>query len=193
MGNNSTDTEKELLQRVANGDEIAFRSFYDMYYQVLATYIFRLTRSMNETEEIVHDVFLKIWMVRESLSAIENAKAYLFVVSRNHALNAIKRRLREVLQRQQWMQDTSNIMETTDNLDDDSLHSLIDKAIDQLPPQQRKAFLLSRREHFTYVEIAASMEISRETVKTYLKHATTTITKYMREHVGFLVMLLVVR
>lgn len=193
MDNNSTDTEKELLQRVANGDEIAFRSFYDMYYQVLATYIFRLTRSMNETEEIVHDVFLKIWMVRESLSAIENAKAYLFVVSRNHALNAIKRRLREVLQRQQWMQDTSNIMETTDNLDDDSLHSLIDKAIDQLPPQQRKAFLLSRREHFTYVEIAASMEISRETVKTYLKHATTTITKYMREHVGFLVMLLVVR
>ena len=193
MDNNSTDTEKELLQRVANGDQIAFRSFYDMYYQVLATYIFRLTRSMNETEEIVHDVFLKIWMVRESLSAIENAKAYLFVVSRNHALNAIKRRLREVLQRQQWMQDTSNILETTDNLDDDSLHSLIDKAIDQLPPQQRKAFLLSRREHFTYLEIAASMGISRETVKTYLKHATTSITKYMREHVGFLMMLLVVR
>ena len=182
MAKDSVNTEKELLLRIAGGDEIAFRNLYDMYHQLLATYIFRLTRSLPETEEIVHDVFLKLWMTRESLAAIENAKAYLFVISRNHALNVIKRRMRELLHRHQWMQQTNNPITTTDN-QDDLMHSLIDKAIDQLPPQQKKVFLLSRHEKLTYQEIASGMGISRETVKSYLQHATSSITKYIRENI----------
>jgi RNA polymerase sigma-70 factor (ECF subfamily) len=182
LAKDPVNNEKELLLRVAGGDEIAFRTLYDMYHQLLATYIFRLTKSMTETEEIVHDVFLKIWMARESLAEIKNAKAYLFVVSRNHALNSINRRVREMLQKNQWIQDSNSINATNDH-EDDSLHTLIDKAIDQLPPQQKKVFLLSRHEKLTYHEIASNMDISRETVKTYLKHATTSITKYIRENI----------
>ena len=182
MANQSVNTEKELLLRVAGGDEIAFRILYDGYHQLLATYIFRLTRSMTETEEIVHDVFVKLWMARESLAAVENVKAYFFVISRNHALNVIKRRMRELLQEQQFMQDTTSSLTTADS-QDDLMNSLIDKAIDQLPPQQKKVFLLSRHERLTYREIAASMGISRETVKTYLQHATNSITKYIRENI----------
>lgn len=182
MAEKSFDTERELLLRVANGDETAFRNLYDMYHQLLATYIFRLTRSLSETEEIVHDVFLKLWMSRESLSAIENARAYLFVVSRNHALNVVNRRMKELLKRQEWISDTKNSLSVPGDHEESS-HSIIDKAIDQLPPQQKKVFLLSRHEGLTYHEIASNMGISRETVKTYLKHATTSITKYIRKNI----------
>ena len=185
----SVNTEKELLLRVAGGDEIAFRSLYDTYHPLLVTYIFRITRSIGETEEIVHDVFLKIWMARESLAEIENVKAYLFVVSRNHAFNAIKRRLREMLQRNKWIQDT-NLLHESDEGQDDEVNTLIDKAIDQLPPQQKKVFLLSRYEKLTYQEIAAHMGISRETVKTYLKHATISISKYIKENIEIALLLL---
>lgn len=189
MTNDSVNTERELLLQVAGGDEVAFRMLYDNYHQLLASYIFRITRSITETEEIVHDVFLKIWMARESLAEIQNVKAYLFVVSRNHAINSVNRRLREMNQRNRWIRDTGTNENNGDDFQQD-IYGLIDKAIDQLPPQQKKVFLLSRHEKLTYQEIAANMGISRETVKTYLKHATMSITKYIRENIELTLVLL---
>ena len=189
MSTQPADKEKELLLQVSKGDEIAFRAFYDQYHQLLATYIFRLTRSMPETEEIVHDVFLKLWMARDTLATVDNAKAYLFVLSRNHALNVIKRKMRELMKVRQFQQEHPDAGTTAEQADD--LHSLLDQAIDRLPEQQKKVFLLSRHERLTYQQIAEQMGLSRETVKTYLQHATSSITRFMKEHTELSLLILI--
>lgn len=180
------------MQNIANGDEISFRVIYDRYHQFLGSYIYQLTRSTNETEEIVQDVFLKLWMTREALNSVENIRSYLFIISKNHALNVIARRMREIAQTKKWQTEQKN--NPVSNEERDILYSLIDKAISALPLQQKKVFLLSRHERLTYAEIAEKLRISRETVKTYLQLATASITKYIHEqHMELMLLLLIIK
>lgn len=176
-------TEQELLQQVAKGNELAFRQIFDAYHHLLGAYIFRLTGSMETAEEIVQDVFIKIWDNREELTEVRNLKAYLFVVSRNQALNALKKSLREKKHYQQW-QTEQQVEEHLDSPEPlfNNQYRLLDLAINQLPPQQQKVYLLSRHERLKYAEIAIKMNISRETVKKYLQLAASSISSYLREN-----------
>jgi len=92
---NPVHNERDLLLQVSEGNEIAFRQLFLHWHQLLAGYILRITESRELTEEIVQDVFLKIWMTRETLSEINNFKHYLLVVSRNQAFDVLKKQLKE--------------------------------------------------------------------------------------------------
>ncbi|WP_353718348.1 RNA polymerase sigma factor [Dyadobacter sp. 676] len=85
------NNEKELLRRVAGGDERAFTALFDHYHQRLGMHIYRITRSEPVAEELVHDVFLKIWRNRELLSEIENFSVYLFVVSKKRGIERFEK------------------------------------------------------------------------------------------------------
>jgi len=177
------DEEKALLSKIAGGDETAFRIVFNQYYRLLGAHILRITKSQEIAEEVVQDVFLKIWMSRETLSSIQDFRAYLYVVSRNHALNCLKKVAREgIVQGQTNWVDLENrpFPEETGELD---YYSLIDEAIDSLPPQQQKVYLLSRHEHLRYHEIASHLNLSRETVKKYLQIATESITAYIKKRI----------
>lgn len=171
--------EKELLRQVANGDERAFTRLFDHYHQRLGIHIYRITRSDEIAEELVHDVFLKLWLNRELLSGIENFAVYLFVVSKNAALNALKKIAAEKLK----FTGLDDITESPAEQPDDYRYVLIDEAIDQLPPQQRQVYILSRHQRLSYHEIAFQMGISRETVKKYLQIATASIVAYIGKSV----------
>jgi RNA polymerase sigma-70 factor (ECF subfamily) len=185
-------TEQELLQRVSEGNELAFRQIFDNYHHLLGAHIFRLTDSMETAEEIVQDVFIKMWDNREELRDIRNLKAYLFVISRNQALNALKKSLREQKHYQKW-QTEQQVSENLDNQEPvfNNHYHLLDLAINQLPPQQQKVYLMSRHERLKYAEIAMKMNISRETVKKYLQLAVGFISSYLRENTYLLVLLFI--
>lgn len=170
---------KELLMQVASGNEFAFRKLFNLHHHRLGTYIFRITDSMEMAEEVVQDVFLKIWIKREALAQVENFNAYLFVISKNHALNCLRKQAKEWLLKKEW----DNYVDTTVSVEDSEIsnyYSLLDEAIDQLPPQQQKIFLLSRHERLKYTEIADRVDLSKETVKKYLQIATHSIKAYMQ-------------
>lgn len=174
--------EQGLLQQVAEGNEMAFRQIFDAYHHVLGAHVFRLTDSMETAEEVVQDVFIKMWDNREALKDVRNFKAYLFVVSRNQALNALKKSLREQKHHQKW-QTEQQLSESPDNHEPVINHyNLLDQAISQLPPQQQKVYLMSRHERLKYAEIAIKMDLSRETVKKYLQLAVAFISTYLREN-----------
>lgn len=179
--------EEELLSKVSTGDQTAFRALFTQYHQQLGNYIFQITDSAELAEEIVQDVFMKVWTNRASLQKVQNFKAYLFVVSKNHALNCLRKIVRERLLKTEWENNLSNIPEYDDS---EEYYKLLDQAIDQLPPQQRKVYLLSRHKRMKYLEIADEMNISAETVKKYLKLANATITSYMRDHLESVLLLL---
>jgi RNA polymerase sigma factor (sigma-70 family) len=164
-----TYEEKEIVQQVAQGDERAFRILFNRYHHKLGSYIYHITKSDELAQEVVQDVFLKIWINRTSLLEVIHFQAYLYVISKNHALNCVKKLAHEKA--------------LTMHLDVVP-YRLIDEAIDQLPQQQKLVYLLSRHERLQYAEIASRLSLSRETVKKYLQISTESITCYIRKRLA---------
>lgn len=129
-------------------------------------------------EEIVQDVFLKIWTNREALAKVDNFRAWLFVISKNHTLNCLRKLVKERQQQQEWKQSQETELQL-DEMHAEEQFQLIDQAISQLPPQQKKVFILSRYRRMKYEEIARELNLSRETVKYYLQTANATIIKFV--------------
>jgi RNA polymerase sigma-70 factor (ECF subfamily) len=184
--------EPDILQLVSRGDEIAFTQLFLHWRQLLAGYIFRITESRELTEEIVQDVFLNIWMVRETLTEINHFKHFLIVVARNKTFDALKKQLRAEQKRKAWEKENANALYQPDADPDGSHSSVIEQAIDHLPPRRKEIYLLSRHERLTYKEIASRLNISTESVKTHLKLATGSITAFIRAHLGELSLLAII-
>lgn len=177
-----------LLNLVAEGDESAFRQLVLQYSGLLYTYVYKHIESKETTEELVQDVFFQIWNTREALREIRNFRTYLYVVSRNQALNALKKMAREYQQHQQYRQ-LEQVSEPDENVMAREMQlSIIEEAIENLPAQQKKAWILSRRQKLTYQQVAQEMGISKETVKTYLQHAHSFIAKYLVDRMSALLL-----
>jgi RNA polymerase sigma-70 factor (family 1) len=182
--------EKELLMKVASGDEHAFSELFKSYHHLLGTHIYRITNSAELAEEVVQDVFLKIWLSRETLLTVENFRAYLFVVSKNHALNCL-RKLAKERTHQKSLEENVNVFDPEKANCLDPYYSLLDRAIDHLPPQQQKVYLLSRHKRLKYDEIASQMGLSRETVKKYLQGATHSITHFVQSNSDVIALMII--
>lgn len=170
--------EKDLLARVAAGDEAAFSRLFRQWNQLLAGYVYRITESTELTEEIVQDVFMKIWMVRESMTGVQNFKHFLLVVSRNRAFDAMRRQLRE--RRRAAAMGRMRVVQEEQSERDDFCLSLIEQAIESLSPRRKEVFMLSRGERLSYQEIGVRLGISKESVKTHLKLASVSINGFVR-------------
>lgn len=188
MARDIPDIDQELLPLISTGSEKAFRQLFHVYADLLHTYIQHLTRSSELAEEVVQDIFLQIWTSRETLGSIRNFRNYLFVISRNHTLNVIKRMVRENRRRKQWEEDTNLYTEDGPEYMEPRL-SLVEEAIEQLPPQQQKVWIMSRRQGMKYSEIASMTGLSRETVKKYLQYATSSIIAYVSSRIDLLLVL----
>lgn len=171
--------EKELLLEVSRGNEHAFSELFLAYNRLLGNHIYRITDSAELAEEIVQDVFLKIWLNRQGLATVENFKSYLFVLSKNHALNCL-RKLAKERAHQTSLEDNVIELVPDEVAPSNDYYHLLDLAIDHLPPQQQRVYLLSRHKRLKYDEIAKQMGLSRETVKKYLQGATHAITSFVR-------------
>ena len=180
--------EEQLLSLVAAGDQSAFAQLYQQRHHQLGSYIFSILKSRELTQEIVQDVFLKVWMGRESLTEVRSFKDYLFIMSRNAAISMLKK----LATQQQFQKEYGNIANQPS--DDSGLKetglSLIDEAVNQLPPRQQQCFILSRREKKTYSEIAAELGIGKETVKSHMEAAIAAISRYVKTEMDKVLLLL---
>jgi RNA polymerase sigma-70 factor (ECF subfamily) len=174
--------ETELLKLTAEGDEHAFASLFHAYHQSLGSYIFKLTDSRAVAEEIVQEAFIKAWQQRSTLVEVKNFKSWIFMVSRNHALNTMRNRSRQLLRHNEWLKQQDSASEMENSTDVSYLNKIIAEAIASLPAQQQRAYLLSRENAMTHAQIAAEMQISPNTVKRHITIALQTITSYLRTH-----------
>lgn len=173
--------ETTLLQAVSEGNETAFRTLYDAYFHRLSAYIFKLCKSPVATEEIVQDIFIKIWESRKSLASVSIPEAYIFSMARNKAIDYLRKLAKETgLIRVLKEQLPSSVNETEDRLNAEDLRRLIEEALQGLSPQKRKIFQLSRAEGLDHDEIAKAMQLSKSTVKNHLSQTL----QHVREHIG---------
>jgi RNA polymerase sigma-70 factor (family 1) len=185
----AAEKETEILKDIAAGSSKAFRTLYSQWEPTLSSFIFQVTRSKVITAEIVQDVFLKIWMTRESLVEVKDFKAYLFVISKNRAINALKKSLADLERMKKYASEVPfNEQPEEDN--DQLPFTLIDEAIDHLSPRQKEIFLLHRHERYSYREIAEQLGIGKESVKTHLSLAIKSIKNHIETKITLIILLI---
>lgn len=186
-----TYNEKELLYRLAEDDETAFRQIYDRYKDEVYAFAFGITRSVPLAEEIVQDSFLKLWQHRSELTEIIKFDSWFFTIARNLCYSALRKialdrkaQTAHELQNEQPVATAEEILITREN------RELVEAAINQLPEQQRRIYKLSREAGLTYEEIAAELNISRNTVKEHLRRAIAGIKTYLEMRLAIAIILL---
>ena len=168
--------EKLLAQELKKNNRKAFRKLFDTYRGDVYAYSLSMLKTKAHAEEIVQDVFLKIWQHREKLNPDLSFKAYLFTITRNLTFNFIRkaandRKLRgEVFYNSQKSRDSLN-----DKILEIDYEILKSKAINQLPPKRKRIFELSRNEGMSYEEISKYQGISISTVKGQMSKALSAI------------------
>lgn len=182
--------ENELLIRVSKGDEGAFRQLYDLYRKKIYSIAFKLIRIESVAEDAVQEVFLRLWLHREKLTEINYFTSYLNIVTRNYILNALRKMAHEDAFLRNLVSESKRKKEEFDVVVFNQLQNLINKAVDRLPPQQKKVYLLSRGENLSHEEIAHQLNISRSTVKGHLISALKFIKSYLLSHADFLLLIL---
>ncbi|MGN7822750.1 RNA polymerase sigma-70 factor [Chitinophaga sp. 22536] len=183
MDNKPLNSELDLLLLVSQGDEAAFARLFHTYHQRLGAFVFQLTGSLSMAEEIVQEVFIRIWEKRDKLSQVSHFHPYLYTTAKNYTFSFLKKLGRELEHKQQWEMtvtaDTGNPFEETM---DARYRRIIDEAIEELPAQRQRVYLLSRDEGLRQAEIAERMAISRETVKKHMVLALRAIRSYALTH-----------
>jgi RNA polymerase sigma-70 factor (family 1) len=180
LDNNTLYEEKALLMEVSQGDEKAFRRLFDQYRQKIYSLSMHLTRSDVVSEEIVQDVFMKVWTNKNQLVQLDYFNAWLRTVARNTIISYLRSLTREKLALNKLGAVSDNSGNSTeDTLIEKEYRQILEEAIKKLPPQQKKAYLLSRQAGLKNDEIARQMGISIYTAKEYLHLALRFIRSYL--------------
>ena len=172
--------ENELLRLVSLGDNSAFTLLFDRYQNKVYSHALTFVKSPQNAEEIVTDIFLKVWNNRKELPEIKNFKNYLFILSRNYLVSSIRKKVSLTVEiNKDWMED---ILQPDKQYHLKETHQVLMRGIEQLSPQQKKIFKMSRLDGLTYDEIAKSLSISSRTVKFHIILALNYLREYARHH-----------
>jgi RNA polymerase sigma-70 factor (family 1) len=182
----------ELFTLLADGDEQAFRQVFHYYTPRLLPFVFNIVKSDAIAEEIVQDVFLKLWTNRQDVAQKDSPSSWLFTVAAHSSLSFLRRVSieRHYIDRiKLQMQQTWEQNPTEDQLFLAEDEALLRKAIDTLPPQQQLVYTLSRQAGLSHKEIAEKLGISPNTVKNHLVAALKTLRESIRKaNIIFLVL-----
>lgn len=159
--------DKDLMVMIAVGNRDAFTCLYHRYFYYLYTLAMRYIKDESESEDILQQVFIKFWQMRDSGVIKDNVRGYLFAMTRNSILNYVRNKNR-LLQRnyrlsQEVNEDEQDIWVMADKED---LILEMKKAIDGLPPQQKQVANL-RCEGLSNQEIASRLHLSLNTVNSH--------------------------
>jgi len=163
--------DRELLQRIRQGDEQAFDALFRQYYAVLVGFTESLLRSRAVAEEVVQDVLLEVWRRRETLEIDLTWRSYLFRAARNRALNDL-RHARVAQRAEPLVRGPASVAPSSPaELDARELDREFRRVLAALPEPVREVFQMSRRDGLKYGEIAGALGISVKTVEARMGRA----------------------
>lgn len=172
-----SDDIKVLLERISNNDQKAFSILFQMFYKRLLNFAYQYVRTKEIAEEIVSDVFIKLWNKRAEITKVEKPEAYLFISVKNGSLNYLEKF--SLLQVCQLPEGSGSELVNTDNpqkeLEWKELLFKMDEAVSTLPVECQRIFRLSKEEGFKAKEVAEILNISPRTVETQLYRAVRKI------------------
>lgn len=184
--------EMELFALMSKGDQAAFTRIFDYYEPRIYPFVLKMTRSEVSAEEIVQELFIKLWTNRETAAQIENPRSYIFKMATNRTVGYMKTMARRVrIVEKVTGQVTLERNVTEEMLDLKETEEIINKAVEQLPEQQKKVYMLSRQQGLNAEEIAARLDLSPKTVKNHLTEALRFIKEQLQSSPGTAIALII--
>lgn len=180
-------SDNSILERLQNDDRHALELLFKTHYAPLCRFAKNILKDKDQAEDMVQEVFLKIWDKRHALKVSSSLKAYLFMAVKNHCLNTLK-----LNERKNWLdEDMENDALLSNNeveskLNAKHLNEKIQQAIELLPEKCKLTFQLSRHEEMSYKEIAELMNVSVKTVENQMGKALTFLRKNLLPYISIL-------
>lgn len=176
-----------LLQGDGNtkGAMDAFSQLYERYHGMLYHSALKFVKSDELAQEVVQEVFIKLWETRSNLKADLSLSAYLYTMTRNRVFNMLKRAARESRVREHIRLHAEAASNTTENnLLFSEYQAAVKKAIAGLPPQRQRIFIMCREEGKSYEEVAGAFGISKSTVRDHMVKALKSVRQQLYLRTG---------
>lgn len=171
-------SDQHIIKAIGEGSMGAFRQVFDKCYENLCQYAFTIVKDMDEAEDIVQAIFMKLWERRETLDIKHSIRSYLFKSVYHQCINQLEhRRIKQkYLERSQW-----NTEHTQPDAFPNELEEKLKRVVDGLPPQCRTIFMMSRYEELRHPEIASKLNISVNTIQNQICKALRILRAELKE------------
>lgn len=179
---NHTERDHQWADRIQDGDRAAFEALFRAYAEPLCAFTEQYTQSPEIAEELVQDLFFKIWKNRDHWSPTVSVKSYLYTAARNLALDYLKHERVVETWKEETFQERPVLEAPDERLHHDQLRKAVQEAVENLPDRSRQVFKLSRRHGLTYQEISQVLDISVNTVETYMRRAFRSLREQLAPH-----------
>lgn len=169
---------KDILALAKNGDVNAFEQILSFYEKAVFNYCLRITKNRVEAEDVTQETFIKIYTHRKSIDPEKNIKTWIFTIATNTAYDFLRKKKRK--------NETSLEDETIYNLKTyypkESVQSDVEKALEKINPEYKKALVLFYQQGFKYEEIAEILSIPANTVKTHISRGKEELKELLKEY-----------
>ena len=189
------DDERQVFRLIAEGDELAFEWIYRSYVPQLLSFMRRFSISDREADEIIQETFLRLWLQRDKLLEVDYPKAWVFRISSNIIFNYLKRSVTEAKVKNIFEANASYKHNDTEEMM--HLHQLteaIANAVNQLSPQRKRVYEMSRKQGLTIPERAVNLGLSSNTVKNTLISSLQFIREFLLKKgfdVNYLILMMI--
>ena len=182
-------SDAELMQKIKADDMFAFDALYKKYSKKLFQFAFSIIKSKEETENILQEVFLKLWENRNSVEKDASVKSYIFSIAYNSSITSIRKKIKEI----QFIEYLKSLQKIHKE-DEDSVNvkfefkeltTQLHNIVNQLPDRQKEVYLLHREFGLKSRDIAEKLNISVNTIENHMSRALKTIRNKLREYSMF--------
>jgi len=171
----------ELVKLLKKGDMAAFDAIYDKYCHKLHQFVFMYLKQEKDAEDIVQEVFIKIWQSREKIDVYASFESFLFTIAYNATISLLRKRMNETKSREylKSLQQIETAEKVIDEIQYKELNQKVQNLLNQLTPRQKEIYLLSRDDGYSHKEIAQKLNISESTVNNHL----VKVLKFLKSHI----------
>ncbi|PSL49861.1 RNA polymerase sigma-70 factor (ECF subfamily) [Chitinophaga niastensis] len=180
-----------LLQQLAAGDREAYTALYKYYQPKLCRYLLPFTGNTSDmADEITQDIFVKVWLKKETFIGLQAFEYYLYRMARNRLMDIFRSEKKRKQQDARLQEQEQPDYQLEDELKYREYHQLAQTAISRLPERRKLIFELSTQQDLSWAEIATQLDLSVAVVKKQLHLASRFIKDYMRKHGDIVISLL---
>lgn len=184
--------EKELIKKVAEGDELSFELLYDSYWEVLFKIAYNKLGSVEVAKELVQDLFTDLWFKRENLANVKGVKPYLIGALKYTVLDYIRKQIvRDKYVKEVMNSVVRNGYDCFENVSYNETKNIIFEHIDKLPAQCQKVFKLSRFEHLSVKDIATRLGLTPKTVENHIGRALRILKTNLKDNQVYFELLMI--
>jgi RNA polymerase sigma-70 factor (ECF subfamily) len=187
----TTFTDRQLIAKMIDGEVGGYEQLFKKYYAPLCGFAMKYVRDHEAAQDIVADVFYKLWNKRENMKRDVEIKPYLYVATKNTSLNYLKTSARNVdVEEETFGNYFVETRTAEDEIEFDDMKARLQETIAALPPKCREVFVLSRYEDLSYKEIAAKLGISVKTVENQMGKALKRLRIGLAKYIKVIIVLL---